>query len=56
MKKKLITELYKCADGFAEELTRHNVIAKNLKSKAAISKEHSKNDFAIHKMMKERVV
>lgn len=56
MKKELIAELYKCAGGFAEELTRHNVFAKNLKSKTAISKEHSKNYFAIRKILKERAV
>lgn len=56
MKKELIAELYKCADGFAEELTRHNVIAKNLKSKTAICKEHSKNGFTVRKILKERVV
>ena len=56
MKKELIAELYTCADDLSEELTRHNVIAKCLKSKTTISKEHIENDFAVRKMLKERGV
>lgn len=56
MKKELIAELHTCADDFAEELTRHNVIAKDLKSKTNISKEHIENDFAVRIILKERGV
>lgn len=56
MKKELIAELHVCADDFTDELTKHNVIAKNLKNNKAISKEHIDNNIAVRKMLKERGV
>lgn len=52
MKKELITK----AKEFATELTRYNVIEKDLKGEKAISKEYMGNNFAIRKMVKGRGV
>ena len=44
------------AKDFATELTSHNVIEKDLKGEANISKEHIDNNLAVRKMLKERGV
>ncbi len=44
------------AKDFAAELTSHNVIEKDLKGDALISKEHIDNNSAVRKMLKERGV
>jgi DNA-damage-inducible protein D len=44
------------AKDFATELTSHNVIEKDLKGNAAISKEHIDNNAAVRKMLKGRGV
>lgn len=44
------------AKDFATELTSHNVIEKDLKGDAAISKEHVDNNSAVRKILKERGV
>ena len=44
------------AKDFANELTSHNVIEKDLKGEVHISKEHVDNNLAVRKMLKERGV
>ncbi len=44
------------AKDFANELTSHNVIDKDLRGEAPISKEHVDNNLAVRKMLKERGV
>lgn len=44
------------AKDFANELTSHNVIEKNLKGETPISKEHVDNNLAVRKMLRERGV
>ncbi len=44
------------AKDFANELTSHNVIEKDLKGEAPISNEHIENNLAVRKMLKERGV
>lgn len=44
------------AKDFATELTSHNVLEKDLKGEAQISKEHVDNNLAVRKMLKERDV
>ena len=44
------------AKDFATELTSHNVVEKDLKGDAPISKEHVENNLAVRKMLKERGV
>ena len=44
------------AKDFANELTSHNVIEKNLQGESNISKEHVDNNLAVRKMLKERGV
>ena len=44
------------AKDFANELTSHNVIDKDLRGESHISKEHIDNNFAVRKMLKERGV
>ena len=44
------------AKDFATELTSHNVTEKDLKGEQAISKEHTDNNLAVRKMLKERGV
>lgn len=44
------------AKDFANELTNHNVIDKDLRGEAPISKEHIDNNLAVRKMLKERGV
>lgn len=44
------------AKDFATELTSHNVVDKNLKGEAQISKEHVDNNIAVRKMLKARGV
>lgn len=44
------------AKDFANELTSHNVIEKDLKGEAPISNEHVENNLAVRKMLKERGV
>jgi DNA-damage-inducible protein D len=56
MKKEIITELFAKAKDFATELTSHNVTDKDLKGEASITKEHSDNNLAVRKMLKERGV
>jgi DNA-damage-inducible protein D len=56
MKKELIAELFEKAQEFTTELTSHNVVQKKLKGKSDISKEHTANNTAVRKMLKERSV
>jgi DNA-damage-inducible protein D len=44
------------AKDFATELTSHNIVNKNLKGEAQISKEHVDNNIAVRKMLKARGV
>ncbi len=44
------------AKDFANELTSHNVIEKNLHGEAGISKEHVDNNLAVRKILRERGV
>lgn len=44
------------AKDFANELTSHNVIDKDLRGESHISKEHVDNNLAVRKMLKERGV
>lgn len=44
------------AKNFVAELTSHNVIEKDLKGDASISKEHIENNSAVRKMLGERGV
>lgn len=44
------------AKDFANELTSHNVIEKNLHTEAGISKEHVDNNLAVRKILSERGV
>jgi DNA-damage-inducible protein D len=44
------------AKGFATELTSHNVVEKELKGPAHITKEHVENNRAVRKMLQERGV
>jgi len=44
------------AKDFANELTSHNVIEKDLHGEASISKEHIDNNLAVRKILKERGV
>ena len=44
------------AKDFANELTSHNVIDKDLRGESHISKEHIDNNLAVRKMLKERGV
>ncbi len=44
------------AKDFANELTSHNVIEKDLKGEMPISNEHVENNLAVRKMLKERGV
>jgi DNA-damage-inducible protein D len=44
------------AKDFANELTSHNVVEKNLKGTNPISKEHVDNNLAMRKMLLERGV
>lgn len=44
------------AKDFANELTSHNVIEKDLKGEAPVTKEHVDNNIAVRKMLKERGV
>ncbi|HET9823818.1 MAG TPA: DNA damage-inducible protein D [Chitinophagaceae bacterium] len=44
------------AKDFANELTSHNVIEKDLRGESNISKEHVDNNLAVRKMLKERGV
>jgi DNA-damage-inducible protein D len=60
MKKELVADflprLTIKAKDFAAELTRHNIIEKNLKGDTGISKEHIDNNSAVTKMLKQRGV
>jgi DNA-damage-inducible protein D len=42
------------AKDFANELTNHNVVEKDLHDNHPISKEHIDNNLAVRKMLKER--
>jgi DNA-damage-inducible protein D len=44
------------AKDFANELTNHNVVEKDLHGNQPISKEHTDNNLAVRKMLKERGV
>ncbi len=44
------------AKDFANELTNHNVVEKDLRGEGSISKEHVDNNLAVRKMLKERGV
>ncbi len=44
------------AKDFANELTSHNVIDKDLRGEGHIGKEHVDNNLAVRKMLKERGV
>lgn len=44
------------AKDFATELTSHNVVDKNLKGDAKITKEHIENNLAVRKMLQDRGV
>lgn len=44
------------AKDFANELTSHNVIEKDLHAEAGISREHVDNNLAVRKILKERGV
>lgn len=44
------------AKDFANELTSHNIIEKDMKGETPISKEHIDNNLAVRKMLKERGV
>jgi DNA-damage-inducible protein D len=44
------------AKDFANELTSHNVIEKDLRGEGHISKEHVDNNLAVRKLLKERGV
>ena len=44
------------AKDFANELTSHNVIEKDLKGEVPVTKEHVDNNLAVRKMLKERGV
>lgn len=44
------------AKDFATELTSHNVVEKDLKGEQSISKEHTDNNLAVRKILKERGV
>lgn len=42
------------AKDFANEITSHNVVEKNLNGVNPITKEHVDNNLAVRKMLKER--
>ena len=44
------------AKDFANELTSHNVVEKDLRGESNISKEHVDNNLAVRKILKERGV
>ena len=44
------------AKDFANELTSHNVVEKDLHGEQPIAKEHTENNIAVRKMLKERGV
>lgn len=44
------------AKDFANELTSHNIVDKNLQGESPIAKEHIDNNLAVRKMLKERGV
>jgi DNA-damage-inducible protein D len=56
MKKSLLKSVIEKGDELASELTRHNVIEKDLKGSSAMSKERVDNNVAVRKMLKERGV
>jgi hypothetical protein len=63
MKKDIITELFGryrdlalLAKDFANELTSHNVIEKDLNKQAKISQEHVDNDKAVRDILLQRGV
>lgn len=56
MKKELIAELQVKAKDLAAELTRHNVLEKNLRGEEAITTEHVDNNKAIGELLLNRSV
>lgn len=52
----LYIDLMITAKDFATELTSHNVVEKDLKGDAQISKEHIDNNKAVRDMLRERGV
>ena len=52
--KKMVSGIYTMAKDFADEMTNVNILSKNLKCEASITRKHIENNAAVRKMLIER--